>query len=358
MKYIDEYRDRELVEKLADAIRKRSVRPVRFMEVCGGHTMAIRKYGIPHLLPPTVELLSGPGCPVCVTDRTSIDRSIALARIPDVVVTTYGDLIRVPGSESSLNQERALGADVRIVHSTLESLEIAKANPSKKVVFLGIGFETTTPSSAVAVIEADQQQISNFFLLSMHKLMPPAMAALVEQGIKIDGYIGPGHVTAVAGAEMYDELVERYQLSVVVTGFEPVDLLQGILMLVNMAEDGRHGTEVQYRRAVTATGNARAKEMVERVFEPCDEAWRGLGVIARSGLRLRNEFSSFDASRHFHVPVETVPEPPGCRCGEVLRGMTTPDQCRLFGKTCTPSNPVGACMVSGEGACQAYYNYR
>jgi hydrogenase expression/formation protein HypD len=192
----------------------------------------------------------------------------------------------------------------------------------------------------------------------MHKLMPPAMAALVEQGVKIDGYIGPGHVTAVAGAAMYDELVERYRLSVVVTGFEPVDLLQGILMLVNMAEEGRHGTEIQYRRAVTATGNSRAKEMVTRVFETCDEAWRGLGVIEASGLRLREEYKRFDAHRHFDILVKTVPEPAGCRCGEVLRGMTTPDQCHLFGRACTPSNPVGACMVSGEGACQAYFQYR
>lgn len=358
MKYIDEYRDRALVEKLTEAIRRRSVRQVRFMEVCGGHTMAIRKYGIPRLLPPNVTLLSGPGCPVCVTDRTSIDRSIALARIPEVIVTTYGDLIRVPGSVSSLNQERALGADVRIVHSTLESLEIAKANPGSKVVFLGIGFETTTPSSAVAVIEADRQHLSNFFLYSMHKLMPPAMAALVDQGVMIDGYIGPGHVTTVAGAGMYDELVERYRLSVVVTGFEPVDILQGILMLVTMVEEGRHGTEVQYRRAVTQTGNVRAKEMVERIFEPCDEAWRGLGVIARSGLCLREDYRRFDAIRHFGINTENVPEPPGCLCGEVLRGMATPDQCRLFGKACTPSNPVGACMVSGEGACQAYFQYR
>ncbi len=358
MKYIDEYRDRQLVDKLTASIRKRSVRPIRIMEVCGGHTFAIRKFGIPQLLPPTVSLLSGPGCPVCVTDRTSIDRAVALARMPDVIVATYGDLIRVPGSESSLNQERALGADVRIVHSALECLDIAEASPSKKVVFPGIGFETTTPPSAVAVLEAERRGISNFFLLSMHKLMPPAMAALVDQGVKIDGYIGPGHVTAIAGADMYNELVSRYHLAVVVTGFEPVDVLQGILMLVEMAEEGRHGTEIQYRRAVTATGNPKAKELTERVFETADDTWRGLGMIPGSGLQPRAAYRHYDALKQFDLKVPPVAEPKGCRCGEVLRGMTTPDQCRLFGTACTPANPVGACMVSGEGACQAWYQFR
>jgi hydrogenase expression/formation protein HypD len=328
------------------------------MEVCGGHTLAIRKYGIQHLLPPTIELLSGPGCPVCVTDRTAIDHSIALARIPGVIVTTYGDLIRVPGSESTLNQEKALGADVRIVYSTLDALEIARSNPGKKVVFLGIGFETTTPSSAVAILEAEKQDISNFFLLSMHKLMPPAMAGLIDQGIKIDGYIGPGHVTTIAGADMYDPLVKKYRISVVISGFEPVDLLQSILMLVNMKEEGRYGTEIQYKRAVTKEGNARARELVDLIFEPCDDAWRGLGVIPRSGLKIRRAFSSFDAALHFKLVNKPVPEPKGCLCGEVLRGMKKPDQCALFGKVCTPVNPVGACMVSGEGACQAWYQYR
>ena len=211
MKYLDEFRDRELISTLVDAIHQKSVSNIRLMEVCGGHTLAIRKYGIQHLLPSTIELLSGPGCPVCVTDRTAIDQSIALAAIPGVIITTYGDLIRVPGSESTLNQEKALGADVRIVYSTLDALEIARSNPEKKVVFLGIGFETTTPSSAVAISEAEKQNISNFFLLSMHKLMPPAMAGLIDQGIKIDGYIGPGHVTTIAGAGMYDPLVEKVQ---------------------------------------------------------------------------------------------------------------------------------------------------
>ena len=358
MKYLDEFRDRELISTLVEAIHQKSASNIRLMEVCGGHTLAIRKYGIQHLLPTTIELLSGPGCPVCVTDRTAIDQSIILARMPDVIITTYGDLIRVPGSESTLNQEKALGADVRIVYSTLDALEIARSNPAKKVVFLGIGFETTTPSSAVAISEAEKQNISNFFLLSMHKLMPPAMAGLIEQGIKIDGYIGPGHVTTIAGAGMYEHLVKKYRISVVVSGFEPVDLLQSILMLVNMKEEGRYGTEIQYKRAVTKEGNVKARELVNLVFEPSDDAWRGLGVIPESGLKIRSKFSNFDAALHFNLNIKPVPEPKGCLCGEVLRGMKKPDQCTLFGKICTPVNPVGACMVSGEGACQAWYQYR
>lgn len=358
MKYIDEYRDKELVDKLITAISQKSHKPVRIMEVCGGHTLAIRKYGIQHLLPDHIELLSGPGCPVCVTDRTAIDKAIELAHQPGIIITTYGDLIRVPGSGSSLNQEKAFGADIRIVYSTLDALEVAKTNPRKKVVFLGIGFETTTPSSAVAIIEAAKQNLSNFCLLSMHKLMPPAMSALIEQGIRIDGYIGPGHVSAVAGADMYESLVNDHHISVVIAGFEPVDLLQSILMLVAMREEDRYGTEIQYKRVVTPSGNVKAIEMVSRVFEPCDDSWRGLGLIKSSGLAIRKDFSQYDASVQFDIAVSPAPEPKGCLCGEVLRGLKKPVQCSLFGKVCTPANPIGACMVSGEGACQAYYNYR
>jgi len=320
--------------------------------------MAIRKYGIQHLLPSCIELLSGPGCPVCVTNRSAIDKAIALAAIPGNIVTTYGDLIRVPGSYSSLNQERAQGADIRIVYSTMDALEIALAHPDKKVIFLGIGFETTTPSSAVAILEAERRKIGNFYLLSMHKLMPPAMSALIEQGIHIDGYIGPGHVTAVAGAVMYQPLVNNFKVSVVVSGFEPVDLLQSILMLVNMAEENRYGIEIQYKRAVSSQGNHKAQEMVSRVFQPCADEWRGLGMIGNSGLSIREEYERFDATKNFSIEVKTTPEPSGCICGEVLRGLKKPVDCRLFGKACTPANPIGACMVSGEGACQAYYNYR
>ncbi len=358
MKYIDEFRNRELVDKLIKAITCRSKKPVRIMEVCGGHTLAIRKYGIQQLLPEHIELLSGPGCPVCVTDRISVDRAIALSRLPGVIITTYGDLIRVPGSRSSLNQERAQGADVRIIYSTLDAIDIARNHPDKKVVFLGIGFETTTPSSAVAVLEAEKQGISNFYLLSMHKVMPPAMGALIDQGVRIDGYIGPGHVTTVAGANMYHSLVEKHGIAVVIAGFEPVDLLQSIYMLVCMHEENRHGVEIQYKRVVTPEGNTKAREMVSRVFDACDDSWRGLGMIKDSGLCLKKEYGRMDALLQFGIQTEALPEPAGCICGEVLRGLRKPVDCKLFGTTCTPANPVGACMVSGEGACQAYYQFR
>jgi hydrogenase expression/formation protein HypD len=358
MKYIDEFRNRDLVQTLLHAIRQKSKKKIRIMEVCGGHTLAIRKFGIQNLIPENIELLSGPGCPVCVTNRTAIDKAIAFAKLPGVIVTTYGDLIRVPGSTSTLNQEKALGSDVRIVYSTLDALEIALKNPEKKVIFLGIGFETTTPSSAVALLEAERQNIPNFYLFSMHKVMPPAMSALIEQGIQIDGYIGPGHVTTIAGADMYEPLLKKYKVSVVISGFEPVDLLQSILMLVTMCEESRPGIEIQYKRAVNATGNKKAQEMIEQVFEPCDDEWRGLGKISNSGLSIRKAYSRFDAALNFSMHIGPAPEPKGCLCGEVLRGLKKPVDCRLFAKICTPANPIGACMVSGEGACQAYYNYR
>ena len=342
---------------MASALARDSKRRIRIMEVCGGHTLAIHKFGIHRLLPDTIELLSGPGCPVCVTGRTSIDSCIGLATHPDVILSTYGDLIRVPGSSKSLDEAKASGADVRMVYSTLEALEIAKSCPDKKVIFAGIGFETTTPSSAIAILEAERQKIKNFFLLSMHKVMPPAMAALIDQGVKIDGYIGPGHVTAVAGSNMYLPLVEKYAISVAVSGFEPVDILQSIHMLVKMHEEGRPGVETQYKRVVTAEGNEKARTSVEKVFEPCEDNWRGLGNIPLSGLAIRNAYRAFDASKQFDVQVNPLPEPRGCLCSEILRGLATPEACPLFGKACTPSNPIGACMVSGEGACQAFYRY-
>lgn len=358
MKYIDEYKDRDLINSLISAIRQKSKKKIRIMEVCGGHTLAIRKYGIQKLLPDHIELLSGPGCPVCVTNRSAIDKAIALARQPGMIITTYGDLIRVPGSESSLNQEKALGADIRIVYSTMDALEIARNNPNRQVVFPGLGFETTTPSTAVAILEASRQKIRNFYILSMHKVMPPAMGALIEQGVRIDGYIGPGHVTSVAGADMYVPLVRKHHISIVVAGFEPVDLLQSIYMLVCMYEENRNGVEIQYRRVVTGNGNLKARAMVESVFESCDDTWRGLGLIPESGLEIRKEYTLFDALKQFDLPAVSTTEPKGCICSEVLRGLKKPDECRLFSRVCTPVNPVGACMVSGEGACQAYYNFR
>lgn len=357
MRFVDEFRNSDLVKTLAEGIRRISKKPVRIMEVCGGHTMAIHRFGIPTLLPDTIELLSGPGCPVCVTSRTFIDTAIAMCRLPDTIIATYGDLIRVPGSSSSLENEKAAGADIRVVFSTLDALETARSNPRKRVIFPGIGFETTTPASAVAIMEAKRQSIANLFFLSSHKTMPEAMAALIDAGISIDGYIGPGHVSTIAGADMYGHLLKKYPLSIVISGFEPVDLLQSIFMIVQQAEKGEHRLEIQYKRAVTPEGNRKAMALTEEVFEPCDDWWRGLGVIPRSGLAIKKEYSAFDALKQVAVEVEPVKEPPGCLCGEVLKGMKKPPECRLFGKTCTPVNPIGACMVSNEGACQAFFRY-
>jgi hydrogenase expression/formation protein HypD len=357
MKFIDEFRNSELVQTLVKKINSLSTRPVKIMEVCGGHTMAIHRFGIPSLLPPTVELLSGPGCPVCVTSRAFIDTAIAMSRIPGVIITTYGDLIRVPGSSSSLEHEKATGSDIRIVYSTLEALDIAQKNPGKNIVFPGIGFETTTPSSAVAILEARQKNISNFFLLSSHKTMPGAMMALIDEGIKIDGYIGPGHVSTIAGATMYEPLLKKYPLSIVISGFEPVDLLQSIYLIVKQVESREQKLEIQYKRVVTPEGNLKARDMVDRVFEPCNDWWRGLGIIPESGMALREIFSSYDAMKQIPVAVETTIEPAGCICGDVLKGIKKPPACKLFGKVCTPVNPIGACMVSNEGACQAFYKY-
>jgi hydrogenase expression/formation protein HypD len=357
MKYVDEFRDKSLVLELAGKIRKISKKPVVLMEVCGGHTMAIRRFGIPSLLPSSIKLLSGPGCPVCVTSRGYIDQAVAYARRKDIIIATYGDLIRVPGSTSSLAGERANGADIRVVYSTLDAIEMARQNPGKSLIFLGIGFETTTPSSAIAIIEAQKSGTDNFFLFSAHKLMPPAMAALIDEGIKIDGYIGPGHVTAIAGADMYRELAEKYRLAIVVSGFEPVDLMQTIYMLVKQVESGEPKVEVQYRRAVTAKGNQTAKRIVDEVFEPRDDWWRGLGTLRDSGLGIRSAFARYDAEKQIEVKVEETIEPKGCICGEVLKGISSPLECKLFARICTPSSPVGACMVSNEGACQAFYRY-
>lgn len=357
MKHLDEYRDKNLALKLISEIRQVSKKRIRLMEVCGGHTMAIRKFGIHNLLPNTIELLSGPGCPVCVTDRSFIDKAIAYSRMADTIITTYGDLIRVPGSESSLDKEKAKGADVRIVYSTLEALKLAEENSSKMVVFLGIGFETTTPSTAVAVLEAKKQKLKNFLVLSAHKLMPPAMLALIAEGSKIDGYIGPGHVSTIAGAKIYQSLVEKYKLSVVIAGFEPTDILQSILMLVKQLESNTPEVAIQYKRAVSYDGNTKAQKFVSECFEPSVDNWRGIGAIDGSGLKLRKVFEAFDAEKRIPVSVNTKPDNKGCLCGSILKGESKPTDCKLFKKICTPDNPIGACMVSNEGTCAAYYKY-
>ena len=357
MKYVDEFRDKSLVYELSEKIKAISKKKVVLMEVCGGHTMAIRRFGIPSLLPPTIKLLSGPGCPVCVTSRKYIDQAVAYARRKEVIITTYGDLIRVPGSTSTLAEEKADGADIRIIYSTLDAIEIAKSCPDKKIIFLGIGFETTTPSSAVAIKEAQKINLKNFFLFSAHKLMPPAMAALIDEGVKIDGYIGPGHVTTVTGTEMYKPLTQKYNLAIVISGFEPVDLMQSIYLLVRQIESDNRKVEIQYKRVATVDGNKTARQLITEIFEPRDDWWRGLGVLKNSGLGLRKAYTVFDAERQIEVTVEPTIEPKGCICGDVLKGTKTPLECKLYGKVCTPSNPVGACMVSNEGSCQAYYRY-
>lgn len=357
MKFIDEYRDKDLVLKLAEEIKNISTKPVSLMEVCGGHTMSIQRFGLPALLPSTIRLLSGPGCPVCVSGRKYLDQAIAYSRLPGVIVATYGDLIRVPGSTSTLDREKALGADIRIIYSAMDSLEIARKNPDKKIVFLGIGFETTSPASAAAVLGAYQKHISNFFLFSSHKIMPPAMAALIDEGVRINGYIAPGHVSTITGTSIYRDISEKYHLGCVIAGFEPVDLMEAILMLVRQFEDNRPAVEIQYRRAVRPEGNMKAMEMLEEVFELRDEWWRGLGVLPKSGMGVRKKYSSHDAEIMLNVEVEPTREDKGCICGEVLKGLKNPRECKLFAKACTPQNPVGPCMVSNEGACNAYYRY-
>ncbi|MBC8486248.1 MAG: hydrogenase formation protein HypD [Bacteroidetes bacterium] len=357
MKYIDEYRDKELVKKLVDQIKKRSTKQISLMEVCGGHTMAIQKFGIPSLLPENIRLISGPGCPVCVSSNSFIDQAIAYSRLEDVIITTYGDLIRVPGSTSSLDKEKAKGADVRIVYSILDALTIAKKNLRKKVVFLGIGFETTAPSSAAGIIKAQVAGLRNFYLLSSHKIMPPAMEALIDEGVKIDGYIAPGHVSTITGSGIYKNIPEKFGLGVVISGFEPFDLLKSILMLVNQMENNNPKVEIAYTRAVKPKGNIKAQKMMKEVFELADDWWRGLGVLPKSGLRINEKYKMFAAEKMIPVEVEPTKEDKGCICGEILKGLKNPKECKLFDKACTPANPVGACMVSHEGACNAYYRY-
>ncbi len=350
-------RNKAAIKKIAGEICDISSKPVRLMEVCGGHTMAIHRFGLKSLLPESVELLSGPGCPVCVSSQRYLDGCVELSRIPEVIVTTYGDLIRVPASASSLEQERSLGGDIRIVYSVNEALTLAEANPERKVVFLGIGFETTSPASAYAIMDASHRNLSNFFLFSAHKVMPPALKALVDEELKIDGFIAPGHVSSITGIEIYRFLAEKYGKGVVVSGFEPLDMMQSVFQLVKQHEENTPLIENQYKRVVRSQGNRKALDLLERVFEPVDDHWRGLGVIPASGLQLRQEFSQFDAGKHFPLSGKESQEPKGCICGEILKGLKTPKDCPLFNHTCTPDNPVGACMVSGEGSCAIFFKY-
>ncbi|MCK4487738.1 MAG: hydrogenase formation protein HypD [Desulfobacterales bacterium] len=358
MKHIDEYRDPELSRKIVDKIRAISRKRVRLMEVCGTHTMAIFRSGIRALLPETITLLSGPGCPVCVTSQQEIDAFIKVARVKDVIVATFGDLMRVPGTHSSLQKERAKGKEIQIVYSAFDALDLAESNPQKDVVFLGIGFETTAPTIAASIMEAEKRELDNFSVLSAHKLVPPALSALMTaDDVRIDGFICPGHVSVIIGTRAYVPVVEKYHIPCVVSGFEPADILQSIYMLVKQTETGDATLENEYRRAVAFEGNKKARQIMYKVFEPTDARWRGIGTIPQSGLKIRREFDSFNAEKRFDLSVPDSKEPKGCACGEILMGMKTPPECPLYNEVCTPSHPVGPCMVSTEGTCAAYYKY-
>ncbi|MFH1943155.1 MAG: hydrogenase formation protein HypD [bacterium] len=359
MKFVDEFRRGGAARHLAELIRKRAGDDeMTFMEVCGTHTMAIARNGIRELLPENIRLISGPGCPVCVTPNRTVDYAIALSRESDVIVTTFGDMMKVPGSSSSLDQEHAKGRDIRVVTSTLEALAIAEKHPDQKVVFLGVGFETTIPTVAASLVEAKRRSMRMYFVLAAHKVIPPAMEALSRGDVKIDGYICPGHVSAIIGSKPYEFLARDFGIGCVVTGFEPLDILQGVLMLVEQKRSGRPRVEVQYSRVVKPEGNPTAVEIIGEVFEPCDSEWRGIGSIPNSGLKIRDSYEAWDAEVQIPVEVEPTHEPKGCLCGQILQGRAKPPACRHFGKTCTPGNPVGPCMVSSEGTCAAYFKYK
>jgi hydrogenase expression/formation protein HypD len=352
----------DFVRRLTAEIRDAAAavgRPVRLMEVCGTHTMAIFRAGLRSLLPENVRLLSGPGCPVCVTPMGYVDAAVELSRRPGVTVTTFGDMVRVPGTESSLERERGRGADVRIVYSPLDALRLAQERPDRKVVFLGVGFETTAPATAITLLEARRRGAGNFLLFSAHKVVPPALRALLASDtVALDGFILPGHVSVVLGAAPYEFIPKEYRRTAVITGFEPLDILQAILMLLRQISEGRPRIEIQYSRVVRPEGNLAARRAMAECFEPCDTEWRGLGVLPGSGLSVREEFGAHDAVRALGLKTPEGREPAGCRCGEVLRGLIEPEECPLFGARCTPAAPVGACMVSSEGTCAAHFNFR
>ena len=357
MKYISEFRNNKYLDELSKLIHKVSKKKICIMEVCGSHTMAIHRFGIKSLLPSNIKLISGPGCPVCVTAIDYIDKAIALAEMKDVIITTFGDLIKVPGSYSSLEKAKARNADIRLVYSILESIDIAVLNLEKKVVFLAIGFETTAPATASGILKSEATGLKNFTILCSHKIMPPPMQAIIENGIKVDGFLAPGHVSVIMGTDMYRFIPEKFSKGIVVSGFEPVDIMQSIYMLVKQIEENKPKIEIQYSRVVKPEGNQKAREIVDMVFEPVDDSWRGLGIIPESGLNLKTNFAKFDAEKMFDIKIKKSKEPAGCICGDILKGLNRPSDCRLFGKVCNLENPVGACMVSSEGSCNIFYRY-
>ncbi|WP_028585552.1 hydrogenase formation protein HypD [Desulfogranum mediterraneum] len=358
MKCADEFKSRDITTPLLRELAHSLRRPVRIMEVCGTHTMSIFRHGIRSLLPEGITLLSGPGCPVCVTPASQIDAFIAAAGLPDVTVATFGDLIRVPGSRGSLATARAEGARVEIVYSPMDALNLAQQEPERKVVFPAIGFETTAPAIAATILQAERLGLDNFFIIAAAKTMPSPLEVLMsDPELKVDGLLCPGHVSAIIGARAYQPLADRYQLSCAVAGFEPADILAGLLSLVRQINQKTPGVDNCYTRAVPEQGNPRALQLIETVFAQEDSEWRGLGVIPESGLRLRADYRRFDAMTALPITVKPVTEPKGCRCGEILKGQLLPPACPLYKKRCTPLHPIGPCMVSTEGTCAAYYRY-
>jgi len=358
VRYVQEFHNAAAARGLVAAIERTVSRSLNLMEVCGTHTVAIFRHGIRQLLPPPLSMLSGPGCPVCVTTNADIDKAIALAEQTGVTLATFGDMMKVPGSYQSLQQVKADGSDVRVVYSPRDAVCMARDNPRRPVVFLAVGFETTAPTIAAALLEAEALGLKNFYLISVHKLIPPAMRALLTAGeVRIDGFICPGHVSVVIGSQPYQFIPQQYGVPCVITGFEPLDVLQGIEMLLRQIADGRAEVEIQYRRGVRPEGNPLARELVSRVFETSDADWRGLGCIPGSGLKLRPEYKRFDAEEAFAISPPPAKEHKGCLCGDILRGVKTPPECPLFAKACTPERPVGPCMVSSEGTCAGWYQY-
>jgi hydrogenase expression/formation protein HypD len=358
MKYLDEYRDGEVAARLVERIRRVQTKPWVIMEVCGGQTHSIVKNGIDHLLPRGVELVHGPGCPVCVTPLEMIDKAHAIARRPEVIFCSFGDMLRVPGSNGDLFSIQSQGGDVRVVYSPLDCLKIARANPDKQVVFFAIGFETTAPANAMLAWRAREQGLTNLSLLVSHVLVPPAMETILSSPQnRVQGFLGPGHVCTVVGYSEYEPLSERFRVPIVVTGFEPIDILEGVLMVIEQLEMGRVAVENQYSRVLERGGNRPAQELIGQVFEVSDRKWRGVGNIPRSGFRLREEFREFDAETRFLVAAIATMEPEICIAGQILQGIKKPHDCPAFGTLCTPQHPLGATMVSAEGACAAYYAY-
>jgi len=344
----------QFIEKLSKKIE----RQINLMEVCGTHTVSIFRHGIRSVISSNIKLLSGPGCPVCVTPVEDIDRMLYIAKQPDVILATFGDMMRVPGSDGSLYKAKAEGADIRMVYSPLDALKIGEQNENKKVVFFAAGFETTSPSIAATIFEAERKGIQNFYIYSVHKLVPPALEVLVNtEELKLDGFILPGHVSTIIGSKVYEFIPSKYKKACVITGFDADDILQAIFMLLKQINENEPKVEIQYKDAVKPEGNPKAVEFINRYFEPCDSNWRGIGIIPKSGLKLKKEYSHRDAEFVFTIPQIQSKEPKGCQCGLVLRGVKIPPECPLFAKICTPENPVGACMVSSEGSCAAYYKY-